>query len=57
VPVPTSPALAQFAYPRARDIVALAAEMLDARERVDALAPLPEPQHLDQPDPSFVGPF
>jgi pyruvate dehydrogenase E1 component beta subunit len=57
VPVPTSPALAQFAYPRARDIVALTAEMLDARERVEALEPLPEPKHLDQPDPSFVGPF
>jgi acetoin:2,6-dichlorophenolindophenol oxidoreductase subunit beta len=57
VPVPTSPALAQFAYPRARDLVALAAEMLDARVRVDALEPLPEPAHLDQPDPSFVGPF
>jgi pyruvate dehydrogenase E1 component beta subunit len=57
VPVPTSPALAQFAYPRARDIVALAGEVLDARERVAALEPLPDPPHLDQPDPSFVGPF
>jgi pyruvate dehydrogenase E1 component beta subunit len=57
VPVPTSPALAQFAYPRARDIVALAGEVLDARDRVAALEPLPDPPHLDQPDPSFVGPF
>jgi glycosyltransferase involved in cell wall biosynthesis len=57
VSVPTSPALARFAYPRAQDIVALAGEMLDVRERVSALAPLPEPAHLDQPDPSFVGPF
>jgi pyruvate/2-oxoglutarate/acetoin dehydrogenase E1 component len=57
VPVPTSPALSRLAYPRARDLVALAAEMLGARERVGALEPLPEPLHLDQPDPSFVGPF
>ena len=57
VPVPTSPALAQLAYPRARDIVALAGEVLDARDRVALLEPLPDPAHLDQPDPSFVGPF
>lgn len=57
VPVPTSPALAKYAYPRAVDIVALAAEMLAAEDRTGALAPLPEPAHFDQPDSSFVGPF
>jgi pyruvate dehydrogenase E1 component beta subunit len=57
VPVPTSRALAQFAYPRAKDLVAMAAEMLGVADKIRELEPLPEPEHLDVPDPSFTGPF
>jgi acetoin:2,6-dichlorophenolindophenol oxidoreductase subunit beta len=57
IPVPTTRALARFAYPRAADIASAAAEVLGAQERVAALAPIPDPEHLDVPDPSFTGPF
>lgn len=57
VPVPTAASLARFSYPRARDVVALANDLLDIDRRLLELPELPEPAHLDVPDPSFAGPF
>jgi pyruvate dehydrogenase E1 component beta subunit len=56
-PTPTSPALAQYCYPRAVDMVTIACDMLNvAPEHV----PLPDEDPtapLDVPDSSFRGPF
>jgi pyruvate dehydrogenase E1 component beta subunit len=56
-PVPTTPALARFSYPRVPDIVLAVARVLDLDP-----APLldlldPAPAHLDVPDNTFTGPF
>jgi len=56
VPVPTSPALAGFCYPRAGDIVAAACRMLDVpADR--ALPHIADATPPDIPDSSFTGPF
>lgn len=57
VPVPTSPALARFSYPRAVDVIDVVTRMLDAKDARARVPEIPEPQHLDVPDPSFTGPF
>lgn len=54
-PVPTTPALANFYYPRAIHIARLAREMLGISG--DGYEPLQEALPLDVPDLSFSGPF
>lgn len=56
VPIPTTPALAGFCYPRAGEIVSAACGMLDipaARQRPTPPATVPP----DVPDANFTGPF
>ena len=55
-PTPTSKALADHFYPRAGHIVAEVLEMLE-RPVDPALRAPPPGLNLDQPDPSFRGPF
>lgn len=56
VPVPTTPALSGFCYPRVSDIVSAACGMLDIpAERIQR--PVAPSQPLDVPDSSFTGPF
>lgn len=55
-PTPTSPALATRYYPRAPHIV-VAALQACGLDTIDIDLNPPEGQHLDQPDPSFTGPF
>jgi pyruvate/2-oxoglutarate/acetoin dehydrogenase E1 component len=57
VPVPTARALARFSYPRARDLVLAAAELVGSDSAHAAADSLVDPEHLDIPDPSFTGPF
>lgn len=57
VPVPTAAALAQFSYPRARDIAQVVAELVDPAPALAAAASFVDPPHLDIPDASFTGPF
>jgi pyruvate dehydrogenase E1 component beta subunit len=54
-PSPTTAALARHFYPRARDIMATAMEMLDMSNEVPAFEDGNQP--LDVPDLSFAGPF
>lgn len=55
-PLPSTPALAKEFYPRAKDIVKAAREMLNVPSRL--LPDLVEEKILlDIPDPSFTGPF
>jgi pyruvate dehydrogenase E1 component beta subunit len=55
-PAPTSPALADQYYPRAPHLVVAVLEML-GRPYDDVSFDPPEGCRLDQPDPSFNGPF
>jgi pyruvate dehydrogenase E1 component beta subunit len=55
-PVPSSPALADSYYPRAPHIVAAVNRMLGRRVDPASFA-VPPGRRLDQPDPSFTGPF
>ncbi|HEY2543289.1 MAG TPA: transketolase C-terminal domain-containing protein [Gaiellaceae bacterium] len=56
-PVPTTPALAQFSYPRVPDLVRAVAEVVET-DAEPLLALLdPPPHHLDVPDSTFTGPF
>lgn len=52
-PTPTTPALANHFYPRAREIVEAARRMCG----VELPLPAPGDGPLDVPDPSFMGPF
>lgn len=57
-PVPTSRALARWSYPRARDVIAAAGDLVGLSE--DAVARLAEDPSTvpdDVPDPAFTGPF
>jgi pyruvate dehydrogenase E1 component beta subunit len=54
IPTPTSPALANHFYPRARDIVHTVLELV-GRDAMLAIEPSTTP--LDVPDPTFAGPF
>jgi acetoin:2,6-dichlorophenolindophenol oxidoreductase subunit beta len=56
-PVPTTPALSRFSYPRAPDLVRAVATVLgvDPQPLVDLAGP--DPERLDVPDSSFTGPF
>ena len=56
VPTPTSPALSDHFYPRAGHIAAAVLGMF-GRECPQSLFDVPEGRRLDQPDPSFTGPF
>ena len=56
-PVPTSPALTKNYYPRAVDVLATAAEMMQIEPVSSMLLPDEVGQPLDVPDPSFTGPF
>jgi len=56
VPTPTSPALADHFYPRARDLALAALRLLDSQ----AVLPSEPPdgrKWLDVPDPSYTGPY
>ena len=55
-PAPTSPALSDGYYPRAGHIAAAVLGMV-GREPSSSLFDVPEGRRLDQPDPSFTGPF
>jgi pyruvate dehydrogenase E1 component beta subunit len=55
-PTPTSPALSDGYYPRAGHIAAAVLGMY-GREPSSAMFDVPEGKRLDQPDPSFTGPF
>lgn len=55
-PAPTSFALSAGYYPRAGHVAAQALRVL-GREPDAELFAMPEGQNLDQPDPSFTGPF
>jgi pyruvate dehydrogenase E1 component beta subunit len=55
-PAPTSPALSDDYYPRAGHIAASVFDMLTRKPTVE-LFDVPEGRRLDQPDPSFIGPF
>lgn len=55
-PAPTSPALADGYYPGAGEIAARALTML-GRPVDEGLFAQPQDRRLDQPDPTFVGPF
>lgn len=56
-PVPTTPALAQYSYPRVPDLVRAVADVVgtDAEPILSLLEPTPE--RLDVPDSAFTGPF
>jgi pyruvate dehydrogenase E1 component beta subunit len=56
-PVPTTPALARFSYPRVPDLVRAVADVVGVN--ADPLLALldPAPEHLDVPDSTFTGPF
>ena len=56
-PLPTSPALAASYYPRAVEIANAARALLDLPPRTEAELGLPVGLPLDQPDPTFTGPF
>lgn len=55
-PAPTSPVLSDGYYPRAGHIAAAVLGMV-GREPHSRLFDVPEGRRLDQPDPSFTGPF
>ena len=55
-PAPTSPALSDGYYPRAGHIAAAVLGMF-GRQPSSSLFDVPEGRRLDQPDPSFTGPF
>jgi pyruvate dehydrogenase E1 component beta subunit len=55
-PTPTSPALSAAYYPRAGHVAAAVLEMFGRKPAGD-LFELHRGQRLDQPDPSFTGPF
>jgi len=55
-PAPTSPALANHYYPRSGHIAAAVLHTF-GREPHKGLFDAPKGQRLDQPDPSFTGPF
>lgn len=60
IPAPSTPALAQYYYPRHVDIIKAACEMAGKRDKAPVLLEeekRKEPKHLDVPDPSFTGPF
>lgn len=54
IPTPSTPALAKFCYPRARDIMRAVGRTMGRKVDVPADAPN---VLLDVPDPSFTGPF
>jgi acetoin:2,6-dichlorophenolindophenol oxidoreductase subunit beta len=56
-PTPSTPALAQFCYPRAVDIVRCAGRMLGIAPQTLVLPEDPKGSLLDIPDRSFKGPF
>jgi pyruvate dehydrogenase E1 component beta subunit len=56
-PIPTSPALSPYAYPRAMDIIAIASAMLGIAQDDFPMLPDIAPQPLDVPDSGFTGPF
>lgn len=55
-PTPTSPALAQYFYPRAIQIVAAAKQVLGLKKE-ERSSPVRVAQPLDVPDVNFTGPF
>lgn len=56
VPSPATPALANDFFPRAKDILIAAGQVL-GKEMEEALRLVKEPALLDVPDPGFTGPF
>lgn len=56
IPTPTTPALADHYYPRARDIAQTALEVLGSSRTLPPEQPGPGPWR-DTPDPSFTGPY
>ena len=60
IPTPSTPALANYYYPRHVDIIKAACEMVGKRDKAHELLEeekKKEPKYLDVPDPSFTGPF
>lgn len=55
-PTPTTPALADYYYPRSAHIVAAVCETMGLANDVDNME-LPEGVELDKPNPAFTGPF
>ena len=56
-PMPSTPALANLAYPRARDIAKLAAYMMGRELNPEALNVAAPSEPLDVPNKNFTGPF
>jgi len=56
LPTPTSPALAQYYYPRSPHLVAAARRQFGRPSPASELEPLPDVRY-DVPDPTFSGPF
>ncbi|MEK6837615.1 MAG: alpha-ketoacid dehydrogenase subunit beta, partial [Nanoarchaeota archaeon] len=60
IPTPSTPALANYYYPRHADIIKTACEMVGKHDKAHELLEeekKKEPKYLDVPDPSFTGPF